>query len=160
MLIFKILGYKLHDIKRLLCIERGLAMKKVRNIMVCVTQQKTCERLIKRGAEKRDECSGELFVIHVAKEGWNFLGKPREGDALEYLFEKSKDYGANLTVVRSKDILETIKDLVEKNNIDLLILGQSYENNEEKNVVNILEKRLQNTVEIEIIPPTSQKEVI
>lgn len=140
--------------------ERGLKMKSPRNIMVCVTQQKTCERIIKRGAELRDEYDGELFVIHVAKEGWNFLGKTKEGDALEYLFQKSKSYGANLTVVRSRDVLETLKDLAEKNNIDLIVLGESQEDSEENNIVSKLGKRLHNNVGFEIVPLRIKKKVV
>ncbi|QXM05525.1 universal stress protein [Crassaminicella indica] len=133
-------------------------MENIQNIMVCVTQQKTCERLIRRGAQIRDEYNGELFVIHVAKEGYHFLGKSKDGDALEYLFEQAKAYGANLTVVRSNDVLETLKKLTEKNNIDLIVVGESYEK-EEKNVVRKLEKKLPKGVEIETVP-VEQKEKV
>ncbi|WP_129600836.1 universal stress protein UspA [Anaerophilus nitritogenes] len=133
-------------------------MNKEYNIMVCVTQQKTCERLIKRGAQIRDQYEGELFVIHVAKEGENFLGKSKEGDALEYLFEKSKAYGANLTVVRSQDVLTTLGDLAQKNHIHLIILGESYEN-EDKNVVNKLQKKLPEGIEIEAVPVQKKEKV-
>ncbi|MEW9121835.1 MAG: universal stress protein [Thermotaleaceae bacterium] len=135
-------------------------MKHIKNVMVCVTQQKTCERLIQRGAELRDQYDGELFVIHVAKEGWNFLGKTREGDALEYLFQKSKSYGANLTVVRAQDVLQTLKELAEKNKIDVIVLGESKENTDENNIVNSLGKRLDNEVEFEIVPIKLKKNAI
>ncbi|QEK12771.1 universal stress protein UspA [Crassaminicella thermophila] len=135
-------------------------MNTIQNIMVCVTQQKTCERLIRRGAEIRDEYDGELYVIHVAKEGYHFLGNSRDGDALEYLFEKAKAYGANLTVVRSHDVLQTLKDLAEKNKIDLIILGESYENNEQKNVVSRLKKHLSKGIEIEIVPVQRENKAV
>ncbi|MCT4604820.1 MAG: universal stress protein UspA [Marinisporobacter sp.] len=133
-------------------------MENIQNIMVCVTQQKTCERLIRRGAQIRDEYKGELFVIHVAKEGYHFLGKSKDGDALEYLFEKAKAYGATLTVVRAHDVLEALKKLTEKNNIDLIVVGQSYEN-EEKNVTTKLEKKLPKGVVVETVP-VEQKEKV
>ncbi|MCT4620136.1 MAG: universal stress protein [Marinisporobacter sp.] len=133
-------------------------MENIQNIMVCVTQQRTCERLIRRGAQIRDEHRGELFVIHVAKEGDHFLGKSEDGDALEYLFEKAKAYGATLTVVRSQDVLETLKKLTEKNSIDLIVVGQSYEN-EEKNVTTKLEKKLPKGVVVETVP-VEQKEKV
>lgn len=127
-------------------------MSKIQNIMVCVTQQKTCERLIKRGAEIRDEYDGELFVIHVAKDGYHFLGKAKDGDALEYLFEEAKTYGASLTVVRSHDVLEALKKIAEKNEIDTIVVGESYENCDEKNVVNKLKKRLHKNINVEVVP--------
>lgn len=52
--------------------ERRINVVKEKNIMVCVTQQKTCERLIKKGKELKDKIDGELHVVHVAREDENF----------------------------------------------------------------------------------------
>lgn len=126
-----------------------------RNIMVCVTQQKTCDRLIKRGVKvlkKDDENDGELFVIHVAKEGFKFLGKSKEGEALEYLFQKAKEYGANLTVVRSADVLKTLEDLINKNEINYIVLGESLEESKDKSIVNKLKTRINQEIIIEEVP--------
>ena len=119
--------------------------------MVCVTQQKTCDRLIYEGAKLLKEEQGELFVIHVAQNGLNFLGNSKEGEALEYLFEKAKKYGANLTVIRSIDILKTLVDLVDKNNITHIILGESGEN-KKSDIVNNLKGKIQDKAEIIEIP--------
>ncbi len=135
-------------------------MNEVKNIMVCVTQQKTCERLICKGSEIRDKNNGELYVIHVAKEGGHFLGKTKEGDALEYLFQKSKDYGANLTVIRSHDVLKTLKEQTEKYNIDLIILGESNENIQNNNVVTNLEKSLKSDMKFEIVATKQKRKVV
>lgn len=135
-------------------------METGKNIMVCVTQQKTCQRLIKRGSELRNKYNGELFIIHVAKEGWHFLGKSEDGDALEFLFQKAKDYGANLTVVRSNDVLGTLENLVKKNKIDLIVLGESGENNESTNIVNNLGKQFQEEVKFEIMPANEKRKII
>ena len=59
--------------------------------MVCVTQQRTCDRLIQYGAQKLENKNDELYVMHIAKEGFKLLGKAEESEALEYLFEKSKE---------------------------------------------------------------------
>ncbi len=128
-------------------------MEAIKNVMVCVTQQKTCERLIKKGAELREKNGGDLYVIHVAKEGFNFLGKSKEGEALEYLFQKAKDYGANLTVVRAQNILETLKEFAEKNNIHIMVLGESYEHDKDSDIVVNLEKHLPEGIQLEIMPP-------
>ena len=127
--------------------------------MVCVTQQKTCERLIRKGAEIRDEFGGDLFVIHVAKEGWNFLGKTKEGDALEYLFQKAKTYGANLTVVRSQDVLLTLQDLTKKSEIGIMVLGESNENDDSCNIVNKLGMHL-NGMKFEIVQNKQRRKAI
>ncbi|MCT4595998.1 MAG: universal stress protein UspA [Anaeromicrobium sp.] len=130
-------------------------MNTIKNIMVCVTQQKTCKRLIKKGVKIRDEHDGDLFVIHVAKEGCHFLNKEEDGDALEFLFDVAKSHGASLTVVRAQDVLGTLRDLAVKNEIDLIVLGESYENKQEKNMVNMLEDSLPDGIGIEIVPVAS-----
>ncbi|RCX16620.1 universal stress protein family protein [Anaerobacterium chartisolvens] len=120
------------------------------NILVCVTQQKTCERLIRRAAEMNVEMEGELFVLHVAKNGWNFLDNAKEGEALEYLFGISKSVGANLTVLKSDNIIESIINFIKENAISYIIIGESPNDHKENNFAQELESLLQN-VHIRVI---------
>ncbi|NCB44935.1 MAG: universal stress protein UspA, partial [Clostridia bacterium] len=122
-----------------------------KNIMVCVTQQKTCDRLINYGFQLLEETKGELYIIHVAHYEFKFLGNTEEGEALDYLYEKALEYGANLTVVRSNHVLDTLIDLVEKNKIGHLVLGQSGESNDGNNMVSMLEERLSKKTEILVV---------
>ncbi|MEA4989147.1 MAG: universal stress protein UspA [Anaerovorax sp.] len=124
----------------------------MKNVMVCVTQQKTCDRLIKRGHEFLGNDNGELFIIHVAHYQYKFLNNSKEGEALEYLYEKALEYGANLTVVRSNDVLHTLLDLVEKNDITHIILGQSGEMQPCSNLIFKLEKKVQGKAEVIVVP--------
>lgn len=126
-------------------------MGQLSNILVCVTQQKTCERLIRRASELRDQLGGNLFVIHVAKTGWNFLDNIKEGEALEYLFTISKSVGANLSVLKSDNIVKTIVNYANDNNICYIIMGESPEPHKENNFYRRLKSILDN-VEIEAIP--------
>ncbi|WP_173400188.1 universal stress protein [Acetivibrio straminisolvens] len=121
------------------------------NILVCVTQQITCERLILKAADLRNELRGELFVIHVAKNEWNFLDNIKEGEALEYLFKISKSVGANLSVLKSDNIVQTIVDFVNENKITHIVMGESPNDHKENNFYNEL-KSLLNKVEIHVIP--------
>ena len=123
-----------------------------KNIMVCVTQQKTCDRLIKYGYDLMKDTKGELFIIHVAHYEFKFLGNSQEGAALDYLYERALEYGANLTVVRSNHVLDTLVDLAEKNSISHLILGQSGQANDANNLVSLLEDRLSKKTEIIVVP--------
>lgn len=125
---------------------------KFKNILVCITQQKTCERLIRNAAMLRDEYSGNLFVIHVVKNDVNFLGNVKEGEALEYLFGISKSVGANLSVLKSDEIAATIADFTEENRIDCVIMGDSPSNRKEHQFKTELEGLLKNNVEIRVIP--------
>lgn len=120
------------------------------NIMVCVTQQKTCERLIKKAAEFSND-SDSLFVIHVAKNNWSFLDNEKEGEALEYLFSISKSFGANLTVLRSDDIVNALVDYARENKIDILIMGDTKGDHTENHFYNALKNSLED-VEIHVVP--------
>ncbi|KNF09422.1 universal stress protein family [Gottschalkia purinilytica] len=121
-------------------------MKDSKNIMVCVTQQKTCERLIMSGYEKMEE-DDNLFVINVVNEKDNFLYNSSEGEALEYLFSVSKKVGADLTVIRSKDVIKAIADFAKKNDITHIVLGVSPQSAdiESHNIVMKLKKYLPKT---------------
>ncbi len=124
----------------------------MKNVMVCVTQQKTCDRLIQFGHDFLGSQKGELFIIHVAHYQIKFLGNSKEGEALEYLYEKALEYGANLTVVRSNDVLDTLSDLVLKNKITHVIVGESGETQVKSNMVEQLRKKIEGKAELVVIP--------
>lgn len=92
--------------------------------MVCVTQQKTCERLISKGEKLKNSVGSDLFVIHVVKDGDNFLYNDKEPDALQYLFNISKEAGAELTVLRSESVVETLKSFAKDKGIGHIVLGE------------------------------------
>lgn len=131
--------------------ERGKTM--ANHIMVCVTQQRTCDRLIQYGHEMSKEKKGDLFIIHVAHYQFKFLGNSMEGEALEYLYEKALEYGAQLTVVRSNNVLDTLVDLVHKYHITQIILGESGETLESNNLVQQLTEQVRKQAEVIVIPP-------
>jgi len=124
----------------------------MKNVMVCVTQQKHCDRLIQYGHEFLGSQKGELFIIHVAHYQIKFLGNSEEGEALEYLYEKALEFGANLTVVRSNDVLETLTEQVKKNKITHVIVGESGETANSSNVVEKLRKMISGKAELIVIP--------
>lgn len=43
------------------------------SVLVCVTDQKRCERLIVAGAELAEEIGARLVVLHVARPGGKML---------------------------------------------------------------------------------------
>lgn len=139
-------------------------MISTKNTLVCITKQKTCERLIKNAVtsirnqnirnQNIEHQNSELFVIHVVKNEWKFLNNPREGEALEYLFGISKSVGATLTVLRSDDIIQTISDFTVENNIGTIFLGESPNDNSENSFNNEIHKKIPN---IELIVVSSEK---
>ena len=127
-------------------------MRNKKRIMVCVTQQKSCERLIRRGYKLLPEKQSELYVVHVVKENWKYFGTLKESDALDYLFEVSKEHGAVLNVMKSKDIETTLKDFAEKNKIDMIVMGESLEAVTQQNMIKRLQKKMHKEVSFEIVP--------
>lgn len=124
----------------------------MKNVMVCVTQQKTCDRLIRYGHEVLNGQDGELFIIHVAPKDFKILGSSEEGEALDYLYGKAIEYGANLTVVRSNNILETLVELVEKNQITQVILGKSGQVKNETNLISKFGEKISEQAELIVVP--------
>lgn len=121
-----------------------------KNILVCVTQQKNCERLIRRAAKLRDEIKGSLYVLHVAKEGWNFLDNQREGEALDYLFGISKSFSADLHVLKSDNIVKTIYNFAIENEINCIVMGESQHDHKENRFYTQLRESLAD-VDIQVI---------
>lgn len=114
----------------------------INNIMVCVTQQKTCERLIKKGEALRNKLKGNLYVIHAVNDGVKFLGNQHDGEALDYLYEISKNANAEMRVLRSKDVVETLVDFANEKEIGSIILGESPATNNEKDIISKLKDKL------------------
>lgn len=116
-------------------------MDKKHRIMICVTRQRTCERLIQQGKELVSQVGGELYVVHAIKTGENYLGNPNENEALEYLFRVSKEVGAEMNVLRTKNVIKTLVDFAKKQKITTMILGPAPET-EPSNIVNELQHLL------------------
>jgi len=121
------------------------------NIMVCVTQQKTCERLIKQARSMMENSNGNLFVVHVVKNDSKFLGNDKEGEALEYLFGISKSVGANLSVLRADSVSQTLVDYAVENHIDTVVMGESIDSSSENKFYVKLSEKLPH-VNIIVVP--------
>lgn len=95
------------------------------HVLVCVTVQKSCERLIQCGAARAHEQNAQLSVLHVARPGVNILGNPEQGEALEYLYSISSEYGADMTMLRAEDVVSAIAGHAKKLQATLVVTGQS-----------------------------------
>ena len=127
-------------------------MKHTKKIMVCVTQQKSCERLIDYGVKLVTNDADELHVIHVVKENWKYFGQLEEKDALDYLFEVSKSNNAMLTVLKAKDIEKALSDFAAKHKITDIIMGESFEGNEQQNMIRRLQEKTKIPVRFLVVP--------
>ncbi len=92
-------------------------------VMVCVTRQRTCARLIARGEELAQKYHCPLHVVHAVRSGENFLGNPDEGEALEYLFTAAQLSGGELSVIRAEDVPTILCDYAKAHHASCMVLG-------------------------------------
>ncbi len=93
-------------------------------VLVCVTGQMTCERLIQEGAQIAKELDGSVSVVHVAGHR-TVLGNPQEGEALEYLFRTADENGADMTVLRADDALDALVQYAVAQEADCIVVGMA-----------------------------------
>jgi len=98
-------------------------MHKHYHVMVCVTGQRTCERLIRHSAAFAKTLNCPVSVVHVADDSSPFLGQGDTAGALEHLYRISSHFGADMTILRSTDVIGTLADFAKKNHISHIVLG-------------------------------------
>lgn len=118
------------------------------SVLVCVTDQKRCERLIVAGAEIAKETGARLVVIHVARPDGRMLEYESAPEALEYLLQVSVSHGADMVVVRSNDIVGKLEAQAREQRAKVLVAGRA-ENYTGHDVLDDLSERLPE-VEIKI----------
>ena len=97
-------------------------------VLVCVTRQVSCERLIHRGSELAEQSGQALNIVHVATMGASLLGNPSESEALDFLFTTAKQHGADLSVLRSDNVLETLSRIAREYKASAIVMGESRQN--------------------------------
>lgn len=96
------------------------------SVLVCVTGQKSCQRLIVAGAEiAAAENERPLTVLHVARIGGNVMGFVNEPEALEYLLRVSIEHGADMMVRRADDVLKAIEAEAKRLDARVIVAGRA-----------------------------------
>lgn len=93
-------------------------------VLVCVTVQKDCDRLIKTGREQAKALHLPLHVLHVSRDQ-TLLGKENTVQVLDYLFQLAHEMEAEMNIRYADNALETIRDYVVENNVSHIVLGTS-----------------------------------
>lgn len=123
-----------------------------KRIMVCVTQQKSCERLIKKGRQIGTPKNVELFIVHIVKENWRYFSQMQESDAMEYLYDISKAYDASINVIKAKDIEEALSSFAVKHKIDTVVMGESLESDAQQNMIHRLQNKIGTPIHFDVVP--------
>ena len=120
------------------------------NIMVCVTGQMQCKRLLSYALDLQKDKEQEVYLVHVSvTENKNFTDSM---DALEYLYDQAIKNGASLSVLKPKTtILDTLVDFIKKNHVVSVVMGETREAISENSMIERLKKKAKESdMEIEI----------
>ena len=95
------------------------------NVMVCVTIQRTCKRLIHKAKQLLNENGGQLYVVHVAAKGTAWLGANSDAEALDFLYTTARDNGAEMSILRSADTVKTLIKFINQHKITDVVMGEA-----------------------------------
>lgn len=95
-------------------------MKGKAHVLVCVTQQSSCERLIEAGASIAKSHDMQLSVINVQPEKDSYSPDPQ---AMEHLYGVCKKFGAEMNVYFSDAPAVVTAVHAKKNNAKIVTVG-------------------------------------
>ena len=97
-----------------------MILSKKPSVLVCVTGQYDCDRLINVGFERAVDLGCELHVlcVHTPVTNASFLS-----DEIEYLYQTSKRLCADMTIAFNEHAPQTAADFAKKINAKLIITG-------------------------------------
>lgn len=97
-----------------------MSAEKKSSVLVCVTGQYDCDRLIEAGFEQAVENDWELhvFCVHTPTNDLTYFS-----DEVEYLYRTAKDLGADMTVSFDRNAPQCTADFAHKINAKHLITG-------------------------------------
>lgn len=95
-------------------------MKGEAHVLVCVTQQSSCERLIEAGASIAKSHDMQLSVINVQPEKDSYSPDPQ---AMEHLYGVCKKFGAEMNVYFSDAPAVVTAVHAKKNNAKIVTVG-------------------------------------
>lgn len=91
-------------------------------VLVLVTVQRECDRLICRGKEVAAEYDLPLHVIHVSTNK-TMLGNPDASEALNYLYRLAGEADAEMNILYADNALSAIAAYAKNNNAKHIVLG-------------------------------------
>lgn len=94
--------------------------EEINKVLVCVTDQYSCERLINHGAKIAKENQMELQVLNVSKPSSDV---EVDGKALEFLYKKAKQCGAEAVFYFNDQPVLITAGHVKKYNVCKVITG-------------------------------------
>ena len=97
-------------------------MKHLPCVLVLVTVQKECGRLIRHGKAVADEQGWPLHVLHVAA-GKNLLGNPDAAAALNHLFSLAHEVDGEMNILYESNALTAIARYAREHHARIVVAG-------------------------------------
>ena len=119
----------------------------MKHVLVCVTGQRSCDRLISYGKE--------LILVHGA--GGNFASGDL-AENLEYLHRCAVEHEANLTIIRSDNVVATMVSLINKFDISRIVMGETRKAKVEDSTTSAFEELPHRDVQIIVVPEEEEDE--
>lgn len=130
----------------------------MKNVLVCVTGQKSCARLISYGKELIEGDGGNMMVVHIAGYDLSELAKGELAANLESLHRCAVEHDANLTIIRSDNVVATMVSLINRYDIHRIVLGETRKATEEESTTSAFKDLLHDDVQIIIVPEEEDEE--
>ena len=94
-------------------------------ILVCVTDQPQCSRLIHQGREWANQKGARLQVLHVRTRQKTMMGNPDIGAALNQLYADARAADAEMEIISSAEVEKTIADYARSQQVTGVVIGAS-----------------------------------
>ncbi len=89
-------------------------------VLVLVTLQRACARLIRKGADMAMRLHCPLHVVHVAQ---SELSEPNSAQTLDYLYALAGEAGAEMCVLTSDVPVTAMADYAERVGVRQIVMG-------------------------------------
>ena len=92
-------------------------------ILVCVTDQPQCARLIRRGRELAQD--GQLLVLHVRTRQKTLMGSTDITAVLNQLYADAREADAEMEIISSPEVEKTITSYARTQQVSGIVIGTS-----------------------------------
>ena len=94
-------------------------------VLVCVTEQFECARLIRKGRELADRSGARLLVLHVRTRKNSLMGNPDISAALNQLYADAREADAEMEIISSPEVEKTICGYARSQRASEIVVGLS-----------------------------------
>ena len=121
-------------------------------VLVCVTGQRTCDRLIRRGQDISQKFALPLTVLHVRTAYKTMMGNEDVSASLNYLYGLAREAEAEMEILSpdGRDVPTVICAYAKAHNARFLVLGTGRKNGADSALVASIRKLAPET-ELDIV---------